>query len=88
MAYYYNVLTLLATICTDETNEAQFTCTDDQGQEFSYEGNLIRVDNIRKMIVDICECYAHLERSVCFFGESRPASLTLEISINKLVNNL
>ena len=88
MAYYYNVLTLLATIRTDETNEARFTCTDDQGREFSYEGNLIRVDDIRKMIMDICERYAHLERSVCFFGESRPASLTLDINIDKLVDNL
>ena len=56
---------LLATICAAETIEAQFTCTDDQGWEFSYEGNLIKVDNIRKMIVDLW--MLHSFRAFCMF---------------------
>jgi hypothetical protein len=40
------------------------------------------------MILNICERYAVLERSVCFFGELRPPTLTLEISIDHLVDNL
>ena len=42
MAYYYNTLTLLAVIRTDETNEASFTCTNEHGMEFSYQGSLLR----------------------------------------------
>lgn len=88
MAYYYNALTLLAAIRSDEVNEARFSCTDEQGREFSYEGSLIKVQHITKMINDLYERYNILTRTHCFFGESTPHSLSLHVEIDEIVDNL
>ena len=88
MAYYYNCLTLLATIRSDETNEARFTCTDERGREFSYEGSLIKVQDITKMINDLKDRYINLTASQCFFGQPVPHSLSLQVDNRDIVDNL
>ena len=88
MAYYYNTVTLLATIRSDETNEARFSCTDDRGREFSYEGSLIRVNDITKMINALVDRYNAEMRQHCFFGQAVPDSLALEVNIGEIVDNL
>jgi hypothetical protein len=88
MAYYYNVLTLLKTIRSDEANEARFTCTDEMGREFSYDGNLIRVSDINNMIRDIQTRYVSLRKKNCFFGESMPEALVVDIDIENIIDNL
>lgn len=88
MAYYYNVLTLLACIRSDETNEARFTCTDERGREFSYEGSLIKVNAITTMINDIYHRYTTLVRKFCFFGEPIPHTLSLQVNLEEIVDNL
>ena len=81
MAYYYNTVVLLATIRGNDINKACFSCTDKRGREFSYEGNLIRVDNITKMIHDIFECYVSHATTHCFFGKEMPLSLHIAFKI-------
>ena len=88
MAYYYNTLVLLASIHSDETNKARFSCTDVSGREFSYEGNILRVDNIAKMINDLYDRYSNQMREMCFFGQPMPENLSLSFDINDLVDNL
>jgi hypothetical protein len=88
MAYYYSTLTLFATIRSDETNEARFTCTDERGREFSYEGSLIKVNDITKMINSLYDRYISAIRSHCFFGEVNPLSLSLQLDIDTIVDNL
>ena len=88
MAYYYNIMALLATIRGDEINEARFSCTDERGREFSYEGNLIKVDNITKMVKDIYERYVSHTTTYCFFGREMPLSLHIDLRIEDLVDNL
>lgn len=88
MAYYYNSSTLLATIRSDETNEARFTCTDPDGREFSYEGTLIRVDNITKMIKSLYDRYTNQMMMKCFFNHVIPESLSLSLKIEDIVDNL
>ena len=88
MAYYYNIVALLSTIRVDETNEAAFTCTDERGREFSYGGNLVRVDDITKMIKDLLRRYDVQMRNVCFFNESIPESLCLEFKHEDIIDNL
>lgn len=88
MAYCYNALTLLSTIRSDETNEARFSCTDMSGREFSYEGNIIRVDDITKMINDLLDRYLNQMRVNCFFGQPHPETLSLSFNIDDLVDNL
>ena len=87
MAYYYNTLTLLSTIRSDETNEARFTCTDMEGREFSYEGNILKVNDITKMIHDLYDRYSDRMKSKCF-GRPIPESLLLDFKIEDLVDNL
>ena len=88
MAYYYNTVTLLATVRSDETNEARFSCTDDRGREFSYEGSIIKVNDITKMINELCDRYTTQTRVNCFFGDPVPESLALQVDISKIVDNL
>ena len=88
MAYYYNTAALLTTIRSDEVNSATFSCTDERGREFSYQGNLIRVDDIKKMIQDLQHHYVSLRTTCCYFGESVPPSLFIEFEIEGLVDNL
>ena len=88
MAYYYNALTLLAVIRSDETNEARFTCTDELGREFSYLGSLIKVNDISKMIQNLLHRYTNLVRTHCFFGESIPEILSLSVNVREIVDNL
>ena len=88
MAYYYNTLTLLAVIRTDETNEASFTCTDERGMEFSYRGSLLKVRDITKMINDLHDRYKTLTRTHAFFGEPIPHSLSLLVNIREIIDNL
>ena len=88
MAYYYNTLTLLAVIRTDETNEASFTCTDERGMEFSYQGSLLKVRDITKMINELYDRYKSLTRSQIFFGEPTPDSLSLVVDIRGIIDNL
>ena len=88
MAYYYNALTLLASIRSDETNEGRFTCTDTLGREFSYEGSLIKLEDITKMIGDLQTRYETLTTVQCFFGLPVPQSLSLPINLRDIVDNL
>lgn len=88
MAYYYNVLTLLKTIRSDEANEARFTCTDEMGREFSYDGNLIRVSDITTMIHDLQDRYVSQTKKVCLFGERMPDALTVDVEIEDIIDNL
>ena len=88
MAYYYNTLTLLAVIRTDETNEALFTCTDERGMEFSYRGSLLKDRDITKMINDLHDRYKTLTRTHAFFGEPIPHSLSLLVNIREIIDNL
>jgi hypothetical protein len=88
MAYYYNMVALLSSIRSDEANVASFACTDERGREFSYEGNLIRVDDISKMIGELYQRYTAQMKACCFFGESTPSSLDLNVDIECLCDNL
>ena len=88
MAYYYNTAALLTTIRSDEANSAAFSCTDERGREFSYQGNLIRVDDIKKMISDLQHRYVSVRTTCCFFGEGMPPSLFIEFEVESLVDNL
>ena len=88
MAYYYSALALLRVIRTDETNEARFSCTDERGREFSYQGSLIKVQDITKMINDLCDRYNALTKKYCFFGEPTPKPLLLQIDVSNIVDNL
>lgn len=88
MSYYYNALTLLAAIRSDETNQARFSCTDENGMEFSYEGSLLRVKDITKMINDLYDRYNTLVKTCCFFGEPVPRSLSLQYDVHEIVDNL
>jgi diadenosine tetraphosphatase ApaH/serine/threonine PP2A family protein phosphatase len=88
MAYYYNTVALLSSIRSDETNEARFTCTDELGREFSYEGTIIKVSYITKMISDLYDRYRNQMKQHCFFGETIPESLELQLDFGKIVDNL
>jgi hypothetical protein len=88
MAYYYNSLALLSAIRSDETNEGRFSCTDERGREFSYEGNLIRVDDISRMIKGLYDRYDHQIKQICFFGGAIPESLVIPFKIQEIVDNL
>lgn len=88
MAYYYHTSALMAYIRSDETNEARFTCTDMLGREFSYEGNILRVDDITKMINDLYARYNNQIRMKCFFGQPVPETLALTFDIRDIVDNL
>ena len=88
MAYYYNATTLLATIRSDETNEARFTCTDERGRQFSYEGSIINVQDITKMINDLHDRYNSQTRKSCFFDYPVPQCLTLPVNIPAIIDNL
>ena len=82
------MLTLLAVIRTDETNEASFICTDERGMEFSYRSSLLKVRNITKMINDLHDRYKTLTRTHTFFGEPIPHSLSLLVNIHEIIDNL
>lgn len=88
MAYYYTVSTLLTTIRSDEANEARFSCTDDMGREFTYEGNVIKVDDITRMIHSLLLRYQSQLKEACFFGQTSPSSLRLEFKIEDIIDNL
>lgn len=88
MAYYYNTVTLLASIRTDEANEARFSSTDERGREFTYEGSIIKVNDITTMINDLIDRYTSQTRSNCFFGEPVPQSLALQVDVEKIIDNL
>ena len=88
MVYYYNMLTLLAVIHTDETNEASFTCTDERGMEFSYQGSLLKVRDITKMINELYDHYKSLTMSQIFFGEPIPNFLSLLVDVCGIIDNL
>ena len=88
MAYYYNSLSQLVAIRSDEANEARFTCTDERGMEFSYHGTLIKVPHITKMINDLVDRYNTLTRTNVFFGEPDPYTLALPINLKDVVDNL
>jgi len=88
MAYYYSVSRLLATIRSDEANEARFSCTDNLGREFTYEGNVIKVDDITRMIKSLLHRYHTQMNVTCFFGETSPPSLALEFKIEDIIDNL
>lgn len=88
MAYYYNAVTLLKTIRSDETNEARFSATDESGMEFSYEGTLIKVSNITKMISVLYERYNQQMEYNCFFRQTLPESLSIQFRIEDIIDNL
>ena len=88
MAYYYNTDTLLISIRSDEANEARFTCTDERGREFSYEGSIIKVSHVTKMINELTERYKNEVKLHCLFGEELPESLDLKVKIEDIVDNL
>ena len=88
MSYYYNAVTLLASIRSDKTNEARFSCMDNRGREFTYQGSVIKVDDITKMINDLADRYHTQMRTHSFFGKPVPESLALQVHIDQIVDNL
>ncbi|KAF8953005.1 hypothetical protein BDZ97DRAFT_1930113 [Flammula alnicola] len=88
LSFIFNVYRLLATIRSSEANSEAFTFTDVNGREISHEGNLIRIDDIKRMIDgELVPFNEYLKREI-FFGEDVAANLLPKFEIEDLVDNI
>jgi hypothetical protein len=88
MAFMFNVYRLLASVRSDEVNLGQFTHTDTFGRELSHQGDLIRLDDIKRLVDSQLHVLLDFMTKNLFFGRAIPLECTLEFEMERLVDNL
>lgn len=79
---------LLAKIRSSETNSEMYTFTDATFRELTNEGNIIRIDDMKRMIDGEFSSYNTCLIDTIFFGEDIPDDLIPSFEIEDLIDNM
>jgi hypothetical protein len=88
MSFIFNVYRLIKSIRSDEVNREAFTFTDSNGREVSYEGHLIHLDMIKRMIDKELLALEEFIKTEIFYGDNIPDDLIPTFNIEDFVDNL
>ncbi len=88
LAFYFQRLKLLSKVRANETNAEMYTFTDDTFRELSNQGNIIRLDDMKRMIEGEFSSYNAYIKDTIFFGEDIPDGLMPSFEIEDLIDNM
>lgn len=88
MSFIYNAHRLLKAVRSDEVKNPEFRFTDAYGRQLSYHGQLIDLDDIKKMHDQELERYRGFVQRELFFGEEIPENIFPQFEIEHLVDSV